>query len=64
MKSWLIYWIIGCIFTGVVIGRALEKCPKDNIELYKVSLAILVWPALIIGAISSPTIPLECHKVP
>lgn len=47
MKTFITYWIIGCILVGLSHGQFKTKCPNDEIRDVDLAAAVSVWPVAI-----------------
>lgn len=53
MKAILTYWIIGCGLIGMLLGPISDRCPNDRIEALEIVSSVAIWPALIVGVVTS-----------
>lgn len=53
-KTFAIYWIIGCIFSGVGMAHHERICPNTSVSAKSVVYVTVLWPAISIAALFLP----------
>jgi hypothetical protein len=52
MKPFLIWWAIGCLVTGLVVGMEKARCPNDTVPTaVELLTGVAIFPALMISAL-------------
>jgi hypothetical protein len=54
MKALVIYWIIGCVVTGLAFGSWHRRCPNDDISALQIIETAAIWPAFPMMALTDP----------
>lgn len=62
MRSFVIYWVIGCVLIGVAVGKHERRCPHDSPPSLQNELVLIaIWPASFAAYYVNQTEPEKCE---